>query len=73
MNFLQDMFDAMGSILTSFTTFIVDMFSSVISIFYVEETGITTMGYILFFGVVIGLFWFVLGWIRRLITLRNRG
>lgn len=76
MNFLQEMFEAMGSILSQFTSFITGLFDNVIDIFYVAEgtnAGITTMGYLLFFGVVVGLFWFVLSWIRRLVTLRNRG
>lgn len=75
MTFIQEIFEAMGSILTQFVAFIVDVFEGVISIFYTsgEQGGITEMGYILFLGVVVGLFWFVLSWLRRLITLRNRG
>lgn len=75
MTLIQKIFEAMGQILTQFVSFIVDVFEGVVSIFYVEgaDGGITTMGYILFLGVVVGLFWFVLSWLRRLITLRNRG
>lgn len=71
MSFIQEMFEALRTILTSFTGFITGLFESVIGIFYVADganAGITTMGYILFLGVVVGLFWFVLSWIRRLIN-----
>lgn len=73
---LELFWDALESILTGFSSFIVSMFNAVIGIFF-DQTGdsptVTVMGYILFLGVVVGVFWFVLSWIRRLLTVRNRG
>ncbi len=73
---LELFFETLTQILTAFGSFIVSVFSSVVQIFF-DTTGdtprVTVMGYLLFLGVVVSVFWFVLSWIRRLLTLRARG
>ena len=69
---IQELFEAMQNLVGLFGDLIKNTFQTVVSIFY-EGEALTTMGYILLIGVVVGLFWFVLSWLRRLITLRNRG
>lgn len=73
---LELFWTALENILTGFSSFIVSMFDSVVGIFF-DRTGdtptVTVMGYILFLGVVVSVFWFVLAWIRRLLTVRSRG
>lgn len=73
---LELFWGALSSILTGFASFMVDVFESVIGIFF-DQSGdtptVTVMGYILFLGVVVSIFWFVLSWIRRLLTVRARG
>lgn len=72
MEFITAFLNAMGTIGTGFIGFITSFFSSVVGVIYTNDV-ITPIGYILLFGAVVGMFWFVLGWLRKLITLRNRG
>ena len=72
MTIISDLIEAVGTILTSFVSLMGDAFEGVIAIFYVSDSGFTTIGYLFILGLAVGLFYFVFRFVRYLISLRSR-
>ena len=75
LSMITDIWGALQEVATGFIDFLTDLFTSVFTIFYTPGVGeasgeFTIMGYFLLIGVVTGLVWFVIGFIRNLIKLR---
>lgn len=62
--------EVVGQWVTSFTTMFVDIFETLVSIFYNAETGITLIGTLSLAGLGIGLVYFAYKVIRRLMKLK---
>lgn len=65
----------LAAIATAVGDMIVSLFQSLASVFYVPGEGgaageLTFLGYILFFGVIVGLVILLINWIRGLISKR---
>lgn len=75
MGIITTIFEALQSIVTSVGSLIASVFSSAVELIYtpgVGETGgqLTVVGVLMLISVAVGLFFFVLRWIRGLIKLR---
>lgn len=64
-----DIFETVGEVITSYISAITSMFSSLISIFYAQETGLTLMGVLLLIGLGIGIVKWGFNLVYRLIRL----
>ena len=62
--------EVVGQWVTSFTTMFVDIFETLVGIFYNAETGITLIGTLSLAGLGIGLVYFAYKVIRRLMKLK---
>ena len=62
--------EVVGQWVTSFTTMFVNIFETLVGIFYNAETGITLIGTLSLAGLGIGLVYFAYKVIRRLMKLK---
>lgn len=73
LSIVSDIFGAMGEVATGFTTFLTNLFNSIVPIFWTAPTGSETTGSLTLIGTltivsaVIGLALWAFGFIRRLI------
>lgn len=72
---ITDIWGALTTVAEGFITFLTGLFTSVFSIFYTAGVGaepgeFTIMGYFLLIGVVSGLVWYLINFIRGLIKLK---
>jgi len=65
---ISEIFTELGTIITSFTTMLIALFSSVVTIFYNETDGLTIVGVLTLVGVGTGLVIWALKFIRSMIT-----
>lgn len=72
---ITDLWDTLSDVAEGFISFLTKMFTAVFGLFYTAGEGaeagsFTIMGYFLLIGVVTGLVWFLIGFVRNLIKLR---
>lgn len=70
-------FEELGTIATSFVSFLVSMFESVVSIFWTPGTGddpgqLTFVGILLLISIATGLVMWGLSYLRRFIRIRTK-
>lgn len=76
MGFVSEIFETLGSIVSSFVTMLVSLFESVVDIFYTPGTGeapgeLTIVGVLMLIGLGTGLVIWAFSYIRRLIRVRT--
>lgn len=76
MSFVSEIFETLGSIVSSFVTMLVSLFESVVDIFYTPGTGdtqgeLTIVGVLMLIGLGTGLVIWAFSYIRRLIRVRT--
>lgn len=73
MDLIQQIFAVIGQAITSFTTALTSAVEGVAGLFYVEPSGTETTGHMTFLGVLlligagVGLVYFAVRWISRLV------
>lgn len=69
MELITQIFQTIGSTVTAYVGVLVDMFTSLIEIFYVPESGLTILGVLLVFTFGIGVVKFGFNLIRSLLRI----
>ena len=75
-NFVSEIFETLGGIVSSFVTMLVSLFDSVVDIFYTPGTDggageLTIVGVLMLIGLGTGLVIWAFSYIRRLIRVRT--
>lgn len=67
MDIITDVVEVITGWVTGFTTMIINLLNDFIPLFYSDTDGLTFFGVLLLFGIGVGLIYFAINFIRRMI------